>query len=193
MKYWTIQEFVAARHRRVEYTIVLIGWLLAVSIPIALHFAPHSTPMLIEGTRVAADLNDRGDNARWDKWYKPAKSAAQKWADAGLVVPEFRMIAGEGNCGPKAIACCDVGMKTIFLQQDGDGVDRTTIMMHEIGHLLGVPHIEGDPLMDKIYSGKALSKPTDFAVSIAKDHASFNPQIEPYMSDEDKAPYMVKQ
>jgi hypothetical protein len=39
--------------------------------------------------------------------------------------------------------------------------------MHEIGHLLGVPHIEGDALMNPSYAGK-VGAPTPDAVALAK-------------------------
>lgn len=81
----------------------------------------------------------------------------------------FKLVARPGYCGPSiSIACADMTTQTIFISNDNEPVDRTTIMMHEIGHLLGVPHIEGDALMDAKYQYKALDGPTDKAVAIAK-------------------------
>jgi hypothetical protein len=42
-----------------------------------------------------------------------------------------------------------------------------TILMHEIGHLIGVPHIEGDKLMNSKYLGK-VDKLTPFAIALAR-------------------------
>jgi hypothetical protein len=47
-------------------------------------------------------------------------------------------------------------------------VDRTTVMMHEIGHLLGVPHITDDKLMEPIAEPNlVLEEPTEAAVALA--------------------------
>lgn len=48
----------------------------------------------------------------------------------------------------------------------GNNFDWPSIMMHEVGHLLGVPHIQGDLLMDATYT-EAVTKPTKFAVALA--------------------------
>jgi len=40
-------------------------------------------------------------------------------------------------------------------------------MLHEIGHLLGVPHIAGDPLMEPEF-GHTVDVPTPAAVALAK-------------------------
>jgi hypothetical protein len=168
VRYWTIREFVEARSRRQavigRYLVVLvvsaaITWMMS---------RPTSSAVVVEGLRASIDLNSRGNETRFSKWDAAAHSALSKWTATGVTVPEFRLVAADGGCTPKAIACADESTKTIFVMEDGDHVDRTTIMMHEIGHLLGVPHIDGDLLMDKAYSGKALSAPTEFAIALAR-------------------------
>lgn len=42
-----------------------------------------------------------------------------------------------------------------------------SILIHEVGHLLGVPHIADDPLMDPVYKGP-LDRPTESAVALAQ-------------------------
>jgi hypothetical protein len=46
--------------------------------------------------------------------------------------------------------------------------DPETIFLHEIGHLLGVPHVQGDALMDGATNGKILRAPTPAAIALAK-------------------------
>lgn len=44
-----------------------------------------------------------------------------------------------------------------------------SVMLHEVGHLLGVPHIQDDPLMNSYRAeGHIVDKPTPFAIAIAK-------------------------
>jgi len=48
------------------------------------------------------------------------------------------------------------------------GADPETLMLHEIGHLLGVPHIQDDDLMDAIQHGAKRRAPTPAAIALAK-------------------------
>lgn len=68
-----------------------------------------------------------------------------------------------------AIACADLRNYQIVIAARKCDCDMDTILMHEVGHLLGVPHIEADPLMNPSYSGK-LERPSEQAVALALVH-----------------------
>lgn len=48
--------------------------------------------------------------------------------------------------------------------------DPETVFLHEVGHLLGVPHIEGDQLMNSAASDFVLRQPSRHAVAIAREN-----------------------
>ncbi len=134
------------------------------------HLRQKPAMIRIEGGRSTTVPDSRGDAKVWGAWVEPAKSANWKWAHA---MPgynageELNLVADATACAPDAIACADAATRTIYVAQSGDGIDRTTVMMHEIGHLLGVRHIDGDKLMDANYQGAALEYPTVEAVALA--------------------------
>ncbi len=70
------------------------------------------------------------------------------------------------HCGFSAIACTDPSRGEITIANKAES-DLRTVLMHEIGHLLGVPHIEDDSLMNSSYQ-ETVGQPTDFAVALAK-------------------------
>ena len=108
--------------------------------------------------------------------------AIMAWRQSGLRVTMPDLVEGNSsNCEDDrgTIACADMKKNRIILVSQTayhdmhlKADDLKTIMMHEVGHLLGVPHIEGDPLMEQAYNGKPLSKPTPFAVAIARAYAA---------------------
>lgn len=69
----------------------------------------------------------------------------------------------------QTIACADSKNYRITIQESqmDSKIDWQSIMLHEVGHLLGVPHIQGDALMDSGYTHKVES-PTAFSIAIAK-------------------------
>lgn len=100
-------------------------------------------------------------------------SAVRAWKTA-LVVQDLGirpvLISGDrGSCSEDldATACVVHGRQDIVLDGFDPTVDYRTIFMHEIGHLLGVPHIEGDPTMNPNYLGK-MSVPSRAAVALAR-------------------------
>jgi hypothetical protein len=107
----------------------------------------------------------------WRTALRAARAAWEKQLHEAL--PSMKLVPGNGECGMDAvIACADP--KTMTIRINGDWSDFTptkmsTVMMHEIAHLLGVPHIDGDPLMNSVYS-QDLSAPTPRAVALAKLH-----------------------
>jgi hypothetical protein len=99
--------------------------------------------------------------------------AVMAWRKAGLTVKMPRLYLGNiDNCENQSgvIACANTHKNDIILVRENvdSGTDMKTIMMHEIGHLLSVPHIQGDPLMNLGYNGEKLAAPTPFSVAIAK-------------------------
>lgn len=77
--------------------------------------------------------------------------------------PELRVATWQA-CGQNAIACADREHNRITVIT-GDW-DRA-VLLHEYGHLLGVPHLEGDELMGPTHLS-TLQKPTPLAVAVAK-------------------------
>jgi hypothetical protein len=79
--------------------------------------------------------------------------AVRRWSAAlDLPVPEpplYRVNYPAMECGdPDAEACFGSVSRAIFLNETSESRDDLLwILLHEVGHSLGVPHIEGDPLM----------------------------------------------
>ncbi len=102
--------------------------------------------------------------------HRTLRSAVGAWAVAlgkPVRIPELVTGYPGVSCSHSAIACVDTAnyrIRLVNLKNE----DTFTIFLHEIGHLLGVPHINGDPLMKAEYSGEMLKEPTEFAVALAK-------------------------
>jgi hypothetical protein len=79
-------------------------------------------------------------------------AAKTKW-EAALhrAIKTPRLEIGDCNNSRDALACAVKETWTIEVARTGKGLDEQLIMLHEIGHLLGVPHIEDDPLMGFSY------------------------------------------
>jgi hypothetical protein len=88
---------------------------------------------------------------------------------AGFALPSPDLFDGSPQAceSEAAIACANLNSGDITISPLRRGAaDLDTVLMHEVGHLLGVPHIEGDPLMNAAYSVK-LSRPTRQAIALA--------------------------
>lgn len=99
--------------------------------------------------------------------------ALAEWRNAlGRKIKRPALRQGGARCHDVAttLACADMENYAVVLLRDKD-VSLKTVFMHEIGHLLGVPHIENDPLMDAVYQGSTAT-PSRYAVVIAKLNAS---------------------
>jgi len=99
--------------------------------------------------------------------------AVMIWSKAlGRSIPEPEFQFGICPGDPKFVACADkVHYRIIFRgfgpRRGTTAEDLTTVMMHEVGHLLGVSHIPGDKLMNPQMSGP-VAAPTPAAVAVAK-------------------------
>lgn len=105
---------------------------------------------------------------------KALDDALALWGQAlGTTPRRPPLVVGQvGDCAGdmgQLIACADVKAYKIIIRQIYYA-DPKTVMMHELGHLLGVPHIDGDALMGSVYGG-AVEKPTRQAIALAKDAA----------------------
>jgi hypothetical protein len=97
------------------------------------------------------------------------QQAVAIWSDAlGSKVGAPRLF--EGYCHSDiALACADPERYIIIVAMGApteQHYDPTTVMLHEVAHLLGVPHIQGDELMDGNYQ-KRLEHPTAAAIALA--------------------------
>lgn len=175
-KYGHIAEYCAAKEREREgrrkrtgafdvaiLVFSMVTWVMAGGVW-RKHSEKKPDKIAIEGP----PTSNRGNEAVWQSWRQAASLASKRWEATGITVPTINLVADENACGPKAIACASSSGRTIFVSKEREDVDRTTLMMHEIGHILGVPHIEGDPLMDAAYQGIPLDAPTATAVAIAR-------------------------
>ncbi len=108
------------------------------------------------------------------KFTEALEYAVEEWRRAcpkRAIVPPVLL---EASCSFEAIACVDrerdgVRANEIKIPTDSkDGpYDWPSILMHEMGHLLGVPHIDDDPLMERVYAGP-VKHPSKFAIAIAR-------------------------
>ena len=99
--------------------------------------------------------------------YSALLYAVREWSDSiRRPVRLPGLVSIKNGCPVGGLACADTGLYRIIVARI-DGQDKRAVMLHEVAHLLGVPHIEGDPLMDGTYTG-VVEHPTPFAVALAK-------------------------
>jgi len=87
-------------------------------------------------------------------------------------IPKLLYDPDNGDCrSSSAFACANEYTQTVYwtatLRGHAKAFSVETVMLHELGHLLGVPHIEGDRLMNPVYNGP-VERPSKMAVVIAK-------------------------
>ena len=149
-------------------SLFLGGVLLMVYIAVAVHYMykpanPMGKIIYIEPQK-PTPVTDAGLNQALDY-------AVAAWSKSlGYQVKKPLLKKDDNNCemdfGGGVIACADAATYSIMVRSIYYA-DPKTIMMHEMGHLLGVPHISQDPLMDAIYQGP-VTEPTPWSVAIAK-------------------------
>lgn len=110
--------------------------------------------------------------------HKALAAARVAWIKAlgpGARVPSPPLRLGSpGACSGQegkenAVACVHEGSIIDEGLQNVKPLERVTIYMHELGHLMGVPHIDGDKLMNIEFLG-ALAEPTKASVALARLH-----------------------
>lgn len=95
-------------------------------------------------------------------------AAIAAWS-AALGRPVSRPIMRRGACfGFLALACANRSPGKIVIV-DFKNYDPTTVLMHEVGHVIGVDHINGDALMSRTtWDFKPLKMPTPAAIAAAR-------------------------
>lgn len=94
--------------------------------------------------------------------------AVTQWELAlNRIIPRPKLFTGHCQGDGQVAACADIAGYSVTIDRPSGYCDMETILLHEMGHLLGVPHIEGDPLMDQMYRAK-VAVPTPAAVAIAR-------------------------
>jgi hypothetical protein len=189
--YYSIDQFLAAKKRRRD------SWRLAGFLALQVAFAigfpavhwflhhdfhratkvsdgPFIVPGFSSGARrfiLAPDQygKDVTRAGTLDAWRSSLLEATKLWERAlgHPIRPATLVTNGDCSADTAAIACADRINWTINIIGRGSEYDRTSVMMHEIAHLLGVPHIEGDPLMESSYQQK-VDEPTPAAIALAK-------------------------
>jgi hypothetical protein len=172
-KYQTIQAFQRARAPWWRVGILIVwacGLLLMGFFAISTHQKTSQVGSVKEtdGGVSSAELLSTGNEQVWGEWHTPLWEAIRRWKKVGLKVPTVKLIANPHGCPLDAVACWDAEHGTIFIADFSTTLDKTTIMMHEVGHVLGVPHIDGDPLMDPSCCATPLEYPSEDAIAIAK-------------------------
>jgi hypothetical protein len=177
------------------WCVVCLAWTVPILFPILHKLSPRvsqPTTGAVSGTFVYQEgsgiLFKSGTPI--DDWPATGKSLAEANRALDVAVVAWRLALHDpsletpkltrGFCGDRwASACASSQQNEIEFTgklkgPDGTYADLPTVFMHEIGHILGVPHMDGDPLMDPVYRGK-LTAPSVDAVAVAKAHRRGKP------------------
>ena len=195
IKHWTIQSYVESiarlkekRARALIHVALLITAGAMFAIACAISYPTRDKPKAKASTEV---LNARFSSGFWfsgdskslsddfvksvgiSEWRAALPAARKAWEIAlpDYPIPNPKIVAGICQL-TSTLACVDELHNTItvsFSPATMTRSDRHTILMHELGHLLGVPHIEGDPLMNAVHE-RNVSAPTPWAVALARFH-----------------------
>lgn len=115
-----------------------------------------------EGTAFSPDKSETSQRA--------LGAALKAWGVAAGSIPRPSLWIGQCPSPEVSIACADRPANRIIFNAkyyENPSIDRLSIMLHEVGHLYGVPHISGDPLMDASYGNEHLTEPTPFSIALA--------------------------
>lgn len=105
----------------------------------------------------------------WVRQLAPALIAWETALGHDIRRPEL-LSDGKEACSMTAVACAGRLQYKIHVALSSTQYDIRNVLMHEIGHLLGVPHITGDALMSESRdeNEKPLVAPTPAAIALAK-------------------------
>jgi hypothetical protein len=99
---------------------------------------------------------------------QPFLAAVAAWNSSGAdvhfrVVPErqAKVVVRRGSsspCGPGAAGCAEIGytggeQSVVWLVQQLDQIDTTRVLVHELGHALGLTHVNGCAAMNPGWHG----------------------------------------
>lgn len=176
-EHYTLDSFLAAKARRRDdrhaLWMALSCALACVAIFAAQHWlsvdqSPTQIAFAQVGTLKIAAYADDTSLSHESEWLAAFGDALGEWRRVlpGRKVKEPTLMFSSECFGDGAIACADVKLNAIRVKQPDTGADKKTVLMHEIAHLFGVPHIQGDALMDAAYR-HAVKRPTEASVALA--------------------------
>lgn len=101
------------------------------------------------------------------------RAAVEEWRIAlggtlPIKYPRLAKVEGNDCSNTHLMAEAQMELNRVIFCDPNQGGDLKSLMMHEVGHLLGVPHIDQDDLMNAYENGAKVDKPTPFAIAIAK-------------------------
>jgi len=101
------------------------------------------------------------------------RSAIKAWTESlggKLPIRYPRLVKQQddsGFCAMPWLAYADMEMNRVVFCRLEDG-DAETVMLHEVAHLLGVPHIIDDDLMNPMIHHQKLRTPSPAAIALAR-------------------------
>lgn len=118
----------------------------------------------------------------WPEFPVALEQVMKEWKDAtGISIPKPALKIG--SCFNRAaIACASISDNTIWftdLWVSTEHVSLKSVLLHEVGHLYGVPHIDGDPLMSPRGIEREIDEPTATAIAVAKITRGGKVRLEP--------------
>lgn len=184
-RFWTPEAYLRWRWQQGWLALLVILSGIALSIVVAALIVPRrdhaSLSLRTGGLTMSANYGDaecHEGRVMAPRLTAALDAATAAWREAlGIQIPTPGLYVIQGACRygeffekNGGIASTDRAKYRIYIGNENPNLEASDpqhIFMHEIGHLLGVPHIEADPLMKPVYQGDKLRAPTPFAVALA--------------------------